>query len=81
MAGVPVVAANTSSLPEVAGDGAVLVDPLDAGAIAAGLASALTDDPARAGLIARGRANVSRFSWDRCAAQILELLAPGGGGR
>ncbi len=81
MAGVPVVAANTSSLPEVAGDGAVLVDPLDAGAIAAALASATTDGPARAGLIARGRANVSRFSWDRCAAQILELLGPGGGRR
>lgn len=81
MAGTPVVASNTSSLPEAAGDGAILVDPLDPAAIAAGLAVAVGDATVRASLIARGRANVARFSWDACARQILRLLAPEGGGR
>jgi len=81
MAGTPVVASNTSSLPETAGDGAILVDPLDPGAIAAGLAIAVGDATARASLIARGRANVARFSWDACARQILRLLVPEGGAR
>ena len=78
MAGTPVVASNTSSLPETAGDGAILVDPLDPAAIADGLASAVGDPEVRAELIARGRANVARFSWDKCARQILSLLAPEG---
>ena len=81
MAGTPVVASNTSSLPEVAGDGAILVDPLDPAAIAAGLAVAAGDDAVRADLIARGRVNVARFSWDTCARQILSLLVPVGGRR
>jgi glycosyltransferase involved in cell wall biosynthesis len=79
MAGTPVVASNTSSLPEVAGDGAILVDPLDPAAIAAGLAVVVGDDAFRADLIARGRANVPRFSWETCARQILGLLVPDGG--
>jgi len=81
MAGTPVVASNTSSLPEVAGDGAILVDPLDPAAIAAGLAVAAGDDAVRADLIARGRVNVARFSWDACARQILSLLVPEGSRR
>ncbi|MEO6063917.1 MAG: glycosyltransferase family 1 protein [Thermoflexales bacterium] len=76
MASTPVVASNTSSLPEAAGDGAILVDPLDPAAIAAGLAIAVGDAAARVNLIARGRANVARFSWDTCARQILSLLIP-----
>ena len=81
MAGTPVVAADTSSLPEVVGDGAILVDPLDPAAIAAGLAVAVGDEVARASLIARGHANAGRFSWDVCARQILGLLVPEGGAR
>lgn len=81
MAGTPVVAADASSLPEVAGDGAILVDPLDPAAIAAGLAQAVGDEGVRSGLIARGRVNAGRFSWEECARRVLELLAPDGGGR
>ena len=73
-AGVPVVCSNTSSLPEVAGDGALLVDPLDVRAIAAGLRTALYDEGGRAELIARGYRNVKRFTWDQCAGAILHLL-------
>ncbi len=73
-AGVPVVCSNTSSLPEVAGDAALLVDPLDVPAIAMALSTALFDEPARARLSAAGRANLARFSWDHCARVILNLL-------
>jgi len=81
MAGTPVVASNTSSLPETAGDGAILVDPLDPAAIAAGLSVAVGDPAVRANLVARGRANAARFSWDTCARQILGLLVPERGRR
>jgi glycosyltransferase involved in cell wall biosynthesis len=72
--GVPVVCSNTSSLPEVAGDAALLVDPLDVGAIAAALRRAMFDAPARAQLTQAGLLNVKRFSWERCAQNILTLL-------
>ncbi len=81
MAGIPVVASNTSSLPETAGAGAILVDPLDPAAIVAGLTVAVGDAAVRANLIALGRANVARFNWDTCARQILSLLVPDGGRR
>ena len=72
--GAPVLAANTSSLPEVAGDAALLVDPTDAGAIAAGLARLANDASLRADLRARGRARAAQFTWEQCAAQTLEVL-------
>ena len=52
--GTPVVTSNVSSLPEVAGDAALLVDPYDVGSIADGIRRAVTDEPLRAG--ARSRA-------------------------
>jgi glycosyltransferase involved in cell wall biosynthesis len=65
--GAPVITSNVSSLPEVVGDAAVLVDPLDAGALADAIARVLSDDALRAELIARGRERVARFSWDAAA--------------
>ena len=76
--GAPVLAANTSSLPEVAGDGALLVDPLDTAAIAAGLLRLVEDDVLRAELRAAGFANLQRFSWQRCAEQTLAVLEAAG---
>jgi glycosyltransferase involved in cell wall biosynthesis len=72
-AGTPVITSNTSSLPEVVGDAALLVDPMDAGAIADALARVLTDEPLRAALIARGRERVQAFSWERSVARIREI--------
>jgi glycosyltransferase involved in cell wall biosynthesis len=72
--GVPVVCADTSSLPEVAGDAALLVDPLDTEALAGALARLLADGSLRARLIARGRAQARRFSWDRAARQVLAVV-------
>ncbi|MEI7771630.1 MAG: glycosyltransferase family 1 protein [Chloroflexales bacterium] len=67
--GTPVVTSAVSSLPEVAGDAAVLVDPLDPEAIAGGIARALAD-PAR--LRAAGPAQARRFSWDAAAAGLID---------
>lgn len=74
LAGVPVVCSNTSSLPEVAGDGAILVNPLDEQAIGDGLLQAMRDPAIRSRLIAAGIRNVARFNWQDCARVILEAL-------
>lgn len=65
--GVPVVTSDCSSLPEVAGDAAVLVDPTDAGAIARGMRTILADPERRAKLADAGRARAAGFSWERTA--------------
>jgi glycosyltransferase involved in cell wall biosynthesis len=69
----PVVTSNLSSLPEVAGDAAVLVDPYDVASIAEGIRRAVTDEPLRQQLIARGRARAREFSWARAAADTLAV--------
>jgi len=69
--GVPVLISNVSSLPEIAGDGAVAVDPDDVGAIAAALERCFADAGLRRTLVAAGHANVLRFSWRRCAEETL----------
>jgi glycosyltransferase involved in cell wall biosynthesis len=73
-AGCPVVAANSSSIPEVVGDAAELVDPFDVGAIARGMMRVLTDAPRRAELIERGRIRAATFTWERASRQTLEIL-------
>ncbi len=72
--GTPVVCSMTSSMPEVAGDGALFVDPLDVDAIAGAMQRALDDDALRAKLIAHGFENVKRFSWEESARQALKIL-------
>lgn len=72
--GTPVLAADTSSLPEVAGNGALLVDPLDSEAITAGLRRLVEDATLRKQLRTAGFANLARFSWQRCAEQTLAAL-------
>lgn len=70
----PLVCAAASSLPEVAGDGALYFEPLDVSALAAALTRVLTEPELRAGLIANGRANLTRFSWAKTAAETLAVL-------
>ena len=72
--GVPVITSNTSSLPEVAGDAALLVDPLDVDAIADAMYRLVTDASLRAELARRGLENVRRFSWEKCARETLAIL-------
>ena len=71
--GTPVVTSNVSSLPEVAGGAALLVDPHDADAIADGLCRALTDEALRAALIARGIERARSFSWGQSVRKIHEI--------
>ncbi|MCS3841765.1 glycosyltransferase family 1 protein [Microbacterium sp. AK031] len=66
-ANVPVVAANTSSLPEVACGHAILTEP-DAVAIAAGIIEATSGDSALATMVAAGRAHAAEYTWERSAA-------------
>lgn len=71
--GVPVVATTAGALPEVLGDGALLVAPDDADSLAEGLEQVLTDDAVRQALIDRGRRRVAAFDWGRCAAGLADL--------
>jgi glycosyltransferase involved in cell wall biosynthesis len=72
-AGVPVVATRAGSVPEVVGDGALLVDPGDAAGLAAALERCLADDSARRDLVAAGSAWADRFSWESCGAGLEQL--------
>ncbi len=74
--GAPVVASNTSSLPEVAGDAALLVDPMDLAALSAALSRIAGDPALRSDLRARGLVQAARFSWERCARETLAAMAP-----
>lgn len=73
-AGVAVLTSNNSSLPEVAGDAALLVDPTDVDAIAAAMLRLSRDEALRTRLIAAGHENVKRFSWQKAAAETLAVL-------
>jgi glycosyltransferase involved in cell wall biosynthesis len=72
--GVPVITSNTSSLPEVAGDAALLVDPHDVDAIAEAMYRLVTDPELAEELRRRGKENVKRFSWEKCARETLAVL-------
>jgi glycosyltransferase involved in cell wall biosynthesis len=72
--GTAVLTANSSSLPEVAGDGALLVNPTQTHSLTAALLRLATDEALRAQLIAKGLANVRRFSWAKTAVQLLDQL-------
>ncbi len=72
--GVPVLTSTTSSLPEVAGDAALFVDPFDVEAIAEGMARLFQDADLRAALRERGHANVRRFSWEHTAKVVLDAM-------
>ncbi|MFG0381916.1 glycosyltransferase family 4 protein [Pseudomonas sp. zbq_18] len=72
--GVPVVTANCSSMPEVAGGGGCLVDPLRVESIRAGIERLLTDQKTYADCVARIPKQLARFDWKRAAQHTLELL-------
>jgi glycosyltransferase involved in cell wall biosynthesis len=77
--GAPVVTSNVSSLPEVVGDAAVLVNPENVFDIVRGIRDVLLDEPLRAELIRRGREQASHFSWSRTARQVLEIYQEAAG--
>lgn len=72
--GTPVVTSDVASMPEVAGDAAILANPLDVRSIRDGIIAAL--DPAgRPALIERGTRRAATFTWERTARQTLEVIA------
>ncbi len=71
--GVPVVTSNVSSLPEVAGDAALLVDPRDPAALCDALERLLKDDSVRTDMRRRGLARASTFSWEKAARKTINV--------
>jgi glycosyltransferase involved in cell wall biosynthesis len=72
--GTPVLCSNVSSLPEVAGEAALLVDPIDVKSMAETMNRLLQDEGLRTQLVKRGFQQVRRFSWERCARETLAVL-------
>jgi alpha-1,3-rhamnosyl/mannosyltransferase len=79
--GVPVVTSRGGALEEVAGDAAILVDPLDVEAIAAGIERALDDTSLRETLVQKGLARAAQFSWERTAKATLRVYEQAIAGR
>ena len=73
--GVPVACSSASSLPEVAGEAALMFDPRDPADIAAALRRLLGDEPLRGRLRALGRVRAQQFTWERTARLTLESYA------
>jgi alpha-1,3-rhamnosyl/mannosyltransferase len=71
LAGTPVVASTAGCLPEVLGDGALLVDPNDVKAFAEAVEAVLTRKEVRMGLVERGRARAARYTWRHCAEMTV----------
>lgn len=72
--GCPVICANAASMPEVAGDAARLIDPLDAGDLASAIDEVVLKEDLRAGLVERGLSRTAGFTWEKTAAQTLEIF-------
>jgi glycosyltransferase involved in cell wall biosynthesis len=72
--GVPGVISNTSSMPEVAGDAALLVDPTDVSDIAEKMGLIYKDEVLRSKLVAAAKAQAAKFDWDSSAARLWESM-------
>ncbi len=79
-AGVPVVATRAGSLPEVLGDGALLVDAGDHEGLVEALDACVSDESLRTRLTAAGEAWSAHFSWERCGAGLEDLYRDAAGG-
>lgn len=72
--GIPVLTSNTSSLPEVAGEAALYVNPYNIEEIVQGMEKIAFDENLRQDLIQKGFENIKRFSWERSAKQLLDIF-------
>jgi glycosyltransferase involved in cell wall biosynthesis len=72
--GVPVLTSDCSSMPEVAGDAGVLVDPHDVSSIVKGLVELLENGARRSELSKLAVLNAARFSWDKATKETLEVF-------
>jgi glycosyltransferase involved in cell wall biosynthesis len=71
--GTPVVTTSVSSLPEVVGEAAMIVNPENVFDVARGIREVLLDERVRERLIRQGYAQLSTFSWRRTAEEVLEV--------
>lgn len=71
--GTPVITSNISSMPEIAGKGALLVDPNSSDSISEGISQIIKNPEIRSNLIKLGFENVKRFSWEKCARETIEV--------
>ncbi len=71
--GIPVIASNSSSLPEVVGDGGILVPPTDQSILAEAIISGVGDHARRAALIERGLIQAAKFSWEKAARETVQV--------
>lgn len=72
--GAPVVASNTSSLPEILGKSALLVNPKNPSEIAGAIYKIIKNPKLKENLIKRGHENVKRFNWEKCARETFKIL-------
>lgn len=72
-AGVPVITSNTSSLPEAAGDAAILVSPPDSAKIAKHIQEILNDDELRQSMIQKGLEQSKKFNWDTSVDKLCDI--------
>ncbi len=71
--GCPVITSSVYSLPEVAGDAALLVDPYSVDEIAQAIVGVCTDEKLAGGLSVRGKQRASEFSWGKCAELVIKV--------
>lgn len=72
--GIPVVTSNVSSLPEVAGDAAILINPYSVDELANGISRILSDEDLRNSCMTKGIERAKSFSWERCAIETLKVF-------
>lgn len=70
--GVPVITSNTSSLPEVAGDAAILIDPNDETSLAEAILKVISDSQLRSELVRKGKVRAQKYSWEKNARETLK---------
>ena len=78
--GTPVVCANNSSLPEIAGDAALLIEATDTEALADAIHHLVIDTPLREKLIQRGYEQAGKFRWEKAARRLLDVYSTIAGG-
>lgn len=72
--GCPIITSNVSSMPEVTGQGAVLINPKNIEEIMEAMYRIIKDEQFKKDLIVKGYANAKRFSWSKCAKETLRIL-------
>jgi glycosyltransferase involved in cell wall biosynthesis len=71
--GCPVIASNVSSMPEVAGDGAILVDPYSVEEMANAISEVISNEESRDSLTEKGLKNCNTYSWKKCAEETMKI--------